>query len=88
MCLEHESDRVHIKQPRGVLEMVIGKCGRAALLQFNLRIGYTGPQLLLSLLNHPENMMPSERGKIYRIVISCTGKKLILITDEISGERA
>lgn len=46
--------------------MVIGKRGKAALLQFNLRIGSTGPQLLFSPLSHPENTMLSERGKIYR----------------------
>lgn len=42
---------------------MIGECGKAALLQFNLRIGNTGPQLLLVQLTHPENMMLSEEGE-------------------------
>lgn len=44
-------------------ETVIGKCGKSALLQFNLRRGNTGPQLLLVQLTHPENMMLSEEGE-------------------------
>ena len=55
--------------------MVTGKCGKAALLQFNLRTGYTGPQLLLSPLSHPENTMLSERGKIYRNSNILNGKE-------------
>lgn len=44
-------------------DTVIGKCGKAALLQFNLRIGNAGPQLLRVQLTHPENMMLSEEGE-------------------------
>lgn len=49
--------------PREWLEMAIGKGGKAALLQFNLRTGCTGPQLLLSPLNHPENTVLSGEGE-------------------------
>lgn len=67
--------------------MVTGECGKKVLLQFNLRIGYTGLQLLLSLLNHPENMMLSSGGGRYiGIVITQRGKKLTWVTYVLSGD--